>query len=309
MSDFYTQVERKPRTEFLRLKAVRVGVLTDEQIAKMRAGDDTRRVQATLTVVWEPMSYVIQGGKYGNQQTDYIPMTIGSLDHDFDGKPTPEVLEAVRNIGFLGIPSNLLIRINPKDSADSANRYYERFVIRGRPCLALKVNEGERTDIPTGQIYSANEGKVFEVEEGYDTFPQWNPELGRRGGWDRKTTTSKYARYPVKVVDHYTAPESPRVVTIESDDTAEPATTVQAGGPTVEKLKTAVAASIAGTPVTKLTNRNQQVAAVGRAISESAEAAVLGHQEVQEAANDGTLLAYLEARGVITTAKGLVEVA
>ena len=312
MSDFFAESDRKPRTEYARLLSIRTTTLTDEQIAKAKAGGHDYGVQATLQVEWEPLSYNYQGGKYGNRATDFIPMSFGDLSRDRDGNPTPQVLEAVRTIGYRGIPESLRVRTLASTPPESANRYYERWMARGREVLGMHINDGERADIPEGQIYSANEGKVFEIEEGPDFFPEWNPTGGRngRGAWDTKKKKLKpFTRYPVKVVENYVAPESPRIIVIESDDTAEPATTVQAGGPTVEKLKTAVGATLAGTPVAKLTNRNQQVAAVGRAISESAEAAVLGHQEVQDAANDGALLAYLEARGVISTAKGLVEVA
>lgn len=314
--DFYADQEATLNDEHLRLTSVRVTILTDEQISKMRANRPDARINATLEVAWEPLSFNIEGGQRGNRVVDWIPMTYKyGVDVDKDGVARPDAIEAIRMQGLDGIPSDVLLSVpRPSAKPESQRRYYERWMVKSRAAgLRLTKNEGERSDLPVGQIYSPDEGEIFHVEEGQDEFPQWNPDLGVRGRWDQTDPIAKWVRYPVEKAPGYAIPDQPRIIVVKvtEDNTATAAPTAAASGsPQVAQVVAALnAAGLIGQPVEKFGSRELSMRVVQGAIAESAEAAILGHSEIQSAIDAGEFLEYLVEMGAVDVSNGTLEVA
>lgn len=316
-TDFYTDQEASLNDEYLRLTSVRVTILTDEQISKMRANDPSRRLNATLEVAWEPLSFNLEGGQHGNRVTDWIPMTYRSgVDVDKDGNARPQAIEDVRTKGLDGIPSDVILSVpRPTAKPEAQRRLYERWMVKSRAAgLRLTKNDGERGDLPVGQIYSPDEGEIFHVEEGQDEFPQWNPDLGVRGKWDLTDPIMRWVRYPVERAPAYAIPDQPRIVLVKATQdtqatTAAP-TAAASGSPQVTQVVAALTAGgLIGQPVEKFGSRELQLRVVTGAIAGSAEAAILGHKEIQSAIDEGQLLEYLTEMGAVDVSNGTLEVA
>lgn len=314
--DFYTDQEATLNDEYLRLTSVRVTILTDEQISKMRANRPDARINATLEVSWEPLSFNIEGGQRGNTVVDWIPMTYKyGVDVDKDGVSRPQAILDIRDRGLDGIPSDVLLSVpRPNAKAEAQRRLYERWMVKSRAAgLRLTKNEGERADIPVGQIYSPDEGEIFHVEEGQDEFPQWNPDLGVRGRWDQTDPIARWVRYPVEKAPGYAIPDQPRLVLVKAteDSTAKAApTAAAAGSPQVAQVVAALnAADLIGQPVEKFESRERALRVVQGAIAGTAEAAILGHSEIQAAIDDGLFLDYLVELGAVDVSNGTLEVA
>ena len=306
--DFFEETTQPPNEVYMRLLDIQVSTLDDEQIQKTRAKFPDIAVQPTLKITYEPLSYSIDG-RYGNLQTDYIPMTFStrSLDwvRDKDGAvtPTPEVLAAVREHGFDGIPPKDMIKTPRGNDPKKLERYYERWMIHFRNAgFSLRVNDGEVDDRPIGQLYTPEAGAVVRVLEGTDEFPEFDVEAKK---WTT-TTKSKYVRYIVGAAPEYVAPEEVPVRRFAVEEVKDPPTTAGTSV-TSEQLKTAVeAAGWVGQPVEAFEGPNKQIAMLSRGITADAEAAPLADETVQIAAREGNLLGYLEEAGVIAGGVNIV---
>lgn len=310
MTNFYEDSAQTLTEERALLKSVRVVTLDDDQIAKMRASNADLPVKASLEVKVTPLSYRLEGGAYGNERTDYIPMTFGSLDYSYNRNtdtrtPTPEVLDAVRAVGYRGIPENLMIKISQGKKPEAARRYYERFVLKAQACgLALRINEGEMADLPVGQMYSPDEGQIVIIDEGREEFPTWD---GDAGNW-QGDPIEKFVRYIIGKDPSYVQPAEVRVVHVQAAESTTPAPTAAGGteGPSVEDLKTAVeAAGWVGQPFEKFASAALQIRAAVQGAQNGGPA--LAHPEVMTAAQDGRLLEYLAEAGVIAEGGESVE--
>lgn len=288
-TDLYQEAERKARKEYLRLTGVSVDVTSEEMLTQWRDKRPDAKAVAQMIVTWEPMSYRKEGGKYGNIETDYIKMTVG------DGL-TDEEAESVRHAFWRGIPTDKRMSI-PKNLSD-ARRLWERWMIKARQAgLRLEIGED-------GNFTSPDVGTVFEVEAGFDTFPQWDANKGKRGGWTDpskgETASSIYARYPVAKASDYVVPDDVPVRFVSSDDDTGPAVTATAGvsgGVTAAQLAAAFTeAGIAGMKATDLEKAATQVDIINR---NGKVAPILFLPEIQAEAQNGTLLAYAETKGAI----------
>lgn len=170
----YDAAAQRAREEFYRLVSVNVSIATDEQLAKMRDSNKDAQPRAQMVVTWEPLSYRKEGGKYGNIETDYYPMSSGVSD---------EEIEQIRFGFWRGIPENKRMRI--PQNLGQATRPWQRFMLKAK-------NAGLRIDIgEDGQFTSPDIGRVFKVEAGFDSFPQWQPNATGRGGrWTNRTRVS-----------------------------------------------------------------------------------------------------------------------
>ena len=301
----FDEIRFKPREEFLRLQSVELSVPTDEQLAKAadtlkRQGRDPIPPRAQVVIRWEPVSYVLVGGDHGNVTTDYMEVSFGL---------EPDELQRVRDLGWLGIPDNKVVRGNMKRAVEQQDRQWTRWMRRNRvddatSVMHIDVDKDGSVTGKAGQLYSFDIGKVFRCEAGVDEFPK--RERDSAGAWrtSKTDTNSLFMRYPLEdVTTTYVAPENPPQVILQRRDNATPAAAVSAvaaraqGGLTAEVLKSALsAAGIIGRSASTLRNTNAQI----RVLDEgSTVAPALAHTELAQAAEDGVLLEYLASKGAI----------
>ena len=297
MSILDDMIKIKDKEEVLRLVSVELSVLTEEQITKARAtaaqnGTTVPEPRASLHIVWEPLSYTFKGPN-GNVAHDYIPVSFGI--------PFDQV-ERVRQIGWLGIPDNKLIRVNEKVGAEAQSREWARWRLRTKDILHLDIDEQGLVTGKIGQVFSNSIGRVFRVTEGNDYFPR-NVQIN--GEWKKADEPrSAYMRYPVEdVTDTYVQPTDvpirlPRVVAADTTTAGtEPVSkTVDFG-----RLRTAFEeAGLFGTPASDFSSMVKQVNFLSRHMGDSENTLVLGTAELNGKANDGALLDYLIEKGIVT---------
>lgn len=277
----------------------------------MRVDNPDIPVHVGLEIVWEPLSYRIEGGAFGNEEHDYsLRLTKGNglsgSEADGNGPGSAyerEMLERVRLGGFPAIPGDVLVRV-PK--SNNTRRPWERWAKRAQ-------SAGLRLDIAEdGNPTSPDVGQIFEVVSGFDDFPVWDETKGNRGGWTNpdkgEEGSAKYMRYPVAKAPDYVAPEDVPVVVRETrEDAAAPTTTGTANtGPSAEALAGAVQAlGLVGQPVEALSG--SQILA--RANAKIGEAPVLASSEVSQALTSGNFAEYLVGKGVIGIEDGKVALA
>lgn len=299
----YDAAERQLRKEYMRFKGAEVAVTTPEQLEKMRATNPDATPNVQMVVTWEPLSYRKEGGKYGNTETDYLRMSVGNL--------TEEEAERVRTAYWRGIPSDKRMSI-PKASAE-ARRPWERWMIKAK-AAGLRMEIGD-----DGNFTSPDIDQVFEVEAGFDTFPQWIPGKGKgdRGHWSDadkgEKVSSPYVRYPVAKAEGYVQPEDVpvRFVNNTDDDDAAPAVTSSGttsnGGVSGGQLAAAFAeAGLIGAAEADFQSAAAQVNVTNKF---GGKAPVLFLPEVQTAAAAGNLLAFGIERGAITVEDGVIKAA
>lgn len=295
----YDAAAQRSREEFYRLVSVNVSIATDEQLAKMRDSNKDAQPRAQMVVTWEPLSYRKEGGKYGNIETDYYPMSSAVSD---------EEIEQIRFGFWRGIPENKRMRI--PQNLGQATRPWQRFMLKAK-------NAGLRIDIgEDGQFTSPDIGQVFKVEAGFDSFPQWQPNATGRGGrWTNpdkgESASTIYMRYPVARADDYVQPDDVPVRFVQSADDGDttPAVTASAGGSGLTASAVAAAfaeAGMIGAPAADFSTAAQQINITGSAGS---RAPILFSEQIQSAAQDGTLLDFAVGLGAISIEDGVIKAA
>lgn len=297
----YEDAARTARIEYLRLKGISVSVITDEQIAKAVAKNPNFKPSASFKVEWEPLSYRLEGGRYGNLRTEYLPFTFG-LDAD--------QLAAVRAMLWRGA-GTVGRRMTIPNNVGEARQPWQVFMVKAKAAgLDISVNPD------TGDVYSKDVDKVFAVEAGYITLPARIQDPAAKGGW-RDSDPSKgekaytpYVRIPVEKVDNYVQPEDVPVIFVQSsDDDTTPAmpaatSTATATGVTPEALAAALAeAGLIGERADSFDTAAKQINVTNRF---GAKAPVLFSSEVQTAAAAGGLIDYAIAKGAITVDDGVI---
>ncbi len=302
MTNIYEDGARQNRKEVLRLKGFRIQIATDEQIAKGRLKNEDFKPNATFVIEWEPLSYRLEGGRYGNLRTEYLPFTFGrGLD--------PEEIEQVRQHGWRGAGNTGKRMTIPKTVAE-ARDVWPYFMVKAREAgIEIEIDEA-------GQPQSPQVGTAFEVEAGTITLPT-RVQDEKTGKW-RNSDPSKgeraytpYVRIPVRAVPDYVIPENVPVIVIaggDDDDAAAPAptTTASAGSNVSADLLYAacVEAGIIGAQADEFAGMPKQVDVTNRYIG---RAPVFGSKEVQDAAAAGELINYLVAKGAVTVNNGVIE--
>lgn len=301
MTSIYEDAARSNRKEVLRLTGLGIQIATDEQIAKGRLKNPDFKPNATMVVTWEPLSYRLEGGRYGNLRTEYLPITYGrGLE--------PEEIEQVRQHGWRGAGNTGKRMTIPKTVAEARDVWPYFMVMAKNAGLEVSIAED-------GQLTSPQVGKAFEVEAGTITLPKriqdpntgkWrnsNPEKG-------EPAYTPYVRVPVRIVEDYVQPENVPVIVIanggddDSTPAAAPTTTGGGSGVTADLLQAAcVEAGFIGSPVTNFEGMAAQVNVTNRFVS---RAPVFASKEVQDAASAGELINYLIAKGAITVTDGVI---
>ena len=305
----YTANAQEAREDFLRLKGVELSVPTDEQLAKMRADNPDIPAHIQMVVTWEPLSYRIEGGKYGNQEADYIRMSKGDGLSKLESVSEQEALANIRAGGYPAVPSAALIKLarglEKKDPA-KMTRPYERFMVAAAKLgIHLDIDlDGSKTGKP-GSLYSNDVGKVFKCTAGFEEFPTPGENEKGQFRWNWDETTSRFMRIPVARADDYVQPEEVPVRVIESSDDGEKVQAAAAAQTvdTSDALRNAISVmGLVGTDV-----ESAKSTAKGVALRSISKAPVLGSAEVMAALNAGTFIEYAEGKGVITTAGGVIE--
>lgn len=311
MSDFYNEATASAREERHALLSVAIEVPTEEQIVKITAeADYDYQPRASLVVRWEPKSYRIEGGEYGNVETDFIPITRNLRDEDDNSVGlTLEEREAVRQNGWRGLKDASRVdqrKVLPIPRGKTTRNPYARAMKRFQTAgIDLGVDDdGSVTGVP-GQLYAKNAGTIFITESVQDDFPTWDSTLNKgRGGWNEEGY-QKWMRYPTKADPNYVAPpedELPvRVIEARDDGgTSNPAPTTAGnagGGLNVEKLTNgARTMGIIGANAGDFQDENTQRALIARAPGKGVpEFAALSGKIA-----DGGIVTFLEKVGAVT---------
>lgn len=307
MSDsVYDDGARKARVEVLRLKGVSVSMITDEQIAKGKAKNENFKPSASFKVEWEPLSYRIEGGKYGNSRVEYLPFTFGL---------TPEEVEAVRT-GLWRGAGNTGKRMTIPANLSGAKDVWTVFMVKAH-AAGLDISIAEN-----GDVYTKDVDQVFECEAGQLTLPRRIKD--NNGKWrdsvPGKVTSeypmgepsyNPYARIPTRKLTDYVQPDDVPVILITTDDTddtpAEAATTTSGSvsGVTAEALADAFAeAGLIGASTTTVDTAPKQVNITNKFGS---RAPIFFLSEVQKAAANGDLITYAVEKGAIAVLNGVIE--
>ena len=299
MSNLDDLITIKPREEYMRLKGVELAVPTEDQLEKARAtslsrGNNPPAPRASLRIIWEPLSYEMRGHN-GNVVTDYIDVSFGL---------EPEHLANIRTNGWLGIPDNKLVRVDEKAGMDGQTREWPRYRLRTRDILPLDIDVDGSITGKVGQPYSTAVGHVFKVTEGSDSFPR-NVQNPVTKAWSVDTTNPRrsFMRYPVEMDDSYVAPtEVPiRIPRSASTEAGAVISNGVAAGLTADSLRAAVVASgMVGMKASDLSTATRQVSFVATHMEDSDETLVFGTGDVNEAANEGELIAFLQTKGAIS---------
>jgi hypothetical protein len=300
LTSIYADGARSARKEYLRLTGLSISTPTDEQIAAAKVKNEKYKPRGSFKIEWEPMSYRLEGGKYGNTEADFLAFTFGLTD---------EELQVVREQGWRGAGA-INKRLSIPANVSQAKEEWTRFMVYARNA-GLDMGFDEQ-----GNLTSKDVGAVFEVEAGIVALPtriqdpatgKWrdsNPDKG-------EASYNRYMRLPVRKATDYVQPEDIPVkfITNTDDDTpaAEAATTTGStvsGGVSAEQLASAlVEAGIIGSPVADFATATAQVNAVNKA---GGRAPVLFADEVQKAAQAGGLIDYAAAKGAVTVVDGSI---
>jgi len=307
----YTANAQEAREDFLRLKGIELSVPTDEQLAKMRTDNPDIPAHVQMVVTWEPLSYRIEGGKYGNQEADYIRMSKGDGLSKLDNLTEAEALANIRSGGYPAVPGSALIKLArglEKKDPTKMTRPYERFMVAAaRLGIHLDIDvDGTKTGKP-GALYTNDAGKVFKCTAGFEEFPTPGENAQGRFFWDWDETTSRFMRLPIARADDYVQPEDipVRIIEAREDGTVTTPAAVSGGAAvdTTDALRNAISVmGIVGSPVEDV---KETVRAT--ALRNISKAPVLGTADVMAALTGGTFLEFVEGKGVITTAGGVVE--
>lgn len=290
----------KDKEEFMRLTAVELSVITEEQLAKARKtaeanGTTLPLPRARLHLTWEPLSYTFKGPN-GNVAHDYIDVSYG---FDF------EILDRVRELGWLGIPDNKLIRVNDKVGPEAQDREWPRWRLKTRDILHIDIDETGTITGRKGQPYSTSIGHVFRVTEGRDYFPR---NIQVDGVWKRATEPREvYVRYPVEdVTDTYVQPENvPTRMPRTPIESTEVSPSAVSGGISDDAIRLAfVESGLVGTPAGDFNTMVKQVNFLSRHMGDSDNTLILGTGELNAKANDGDLLDYLVSKGIVSIDDG-----
>ena len=287
----------KPKTEYLRLVSLELGVATDEQLAKSaetarRNGNTAPMPRASLRVTWEPLSYNIRGLN-GNLTTDYIDVSF-TID--------PNDLERVRTSGWLGIPDRRLIRMDEKLPAEAQRDVWPRYRARTKDIMPIDIDIDGSITGKVGQPYSNLIGHVFEVTEGMDSFPR-NVQVNGKWTVDATNPRRTFMRYPVALADDYVAPADvpvriPRNASTEAGAVVDTDAIRRANTDTLRAA--CVESGLVGMLATDLSGMSKQVNFLAKHMEDSAATIVFGTADLNNAANEGDLLTFLESKGAIT---------
>ena len=288
----YDAVTREPSRNTYRLLGLAIEVPDDETIAKRRQ-DYGMEPRAQLIVTMEPLSYKLEGGKYGNQTRRF---------YDFSSGLTDDEVALVREAGFKGIPTNKRVVISKGKKAERHERLGQRFLAYARDAqLDLDI------DPNTGQPTSKHIGVPVETIEFFDQFPTVAAKAdGSFDKWDWQSTRDQFAVYVTKVVPDYVQPESVPVRIISADEQAA-ATVASSSGPSKEQLvKAFVAAGIVGTAESQWSdNPGAQLAATMRGQTQP-DGVILATAAVNDAALNGRLIQYGVEQGAIAVVDGMI---
>lgn len=288
-----------------RLKGVALSVPDDERIADIRSENDEYRVPAHLVITWEPLSYRVEGGIYGNEERKYIPITKAGGLTDLDNLTEAEALEAVRAGGYPAIPSKALIKLDSglerKDPARQPQQYSRTM------CAALKSGmhvgidkDGSVTGQP-GNFYSKDVGKVFRCTNGPEDMPRPGTNEKGRFFWDWDDTYSKFMILPREELTNYVQPEDVPVRVIESQETTSAGFS---GGGEVSGNQLSAAVVVMGLSGSTVEDVNG--AAPSLIAANVANFPDLQSTEVATAAASGTFVEYLESIGALSVEDGVI---
>lgn len=285
------------------MKGLAIQIATDEQIAKGRLTRPDFKPHAQMVATWEPLSYRLEGGKYGNSRTEYYAITMGKgLE--------PDEIEMVRQHGWMGAGQTQKRMTIPNSLAEAREPWTYFMVHAKKVGLDISIT-------PEGQLASKDIEGVFEVEAGMITLPtriETSPGSGKYR-WSDPSKGEKaytpYARVPIAKLTDYVIPENVPVIFIttgDDDSVAAPAATTAngsgAGGPTAEALANAAAESgMVGATAESFSGAGAQINLTNKFGS---KAPVFFTKEVQDAAAAGGLVDYLVAKGAIVVNDGVI---
>jgi hypothetical protein len=309
LTNLYAANAQEAKKDTYKLLGVHLDIPTDEMLAKWKEnGSEFEGVPVSLAVEWEPQSYRIEGGQFGNKEFDRIRLTKS-------GGVSPEGLANVRAGGYPAIPQSAMYKY-PANPA-KANPAKQAFPIQRFMVMAAKAgidlsidNDGSVTGKP-GELYSKDAGKLFECTSGYEDFPTWvETDKGVKPDWE--DTKAVYMRLPIARVENFVAPAELPVRHIEaredSGNTGGAAVSAVSSGGAVDStglLKAAVEKiGIVGKTVEEVNE-----GAMGFVARNLAVAPVLGTTEVANAARGKQLVEYLVNKGVVSVTDGVVAVA
>lgn len=288
----------KPQVQYLRLKGVSLDIASQETVEKAQAtaqrnGNQVFGFQAKLRIDWEPLSYNVRG-RNGNVTSDFIPVSFNIDVAD---------LERVRTSGWLGIPDRKLIRMDEKLPAEAQRYAWPRFRARTRDIMPIDIDIDGSITGKVGQPYSSAVGHVFECTEGNDYFPR--NVRGADGKWteDKANPNRAFMRYPISMADNYVAPADVpiRIPRNESSEAGAVVDTDTLRTANVDTLRAAVVDSgMVGMSTLDLTGMSKQVNFLARHMEDSANTIVFGTAELNNAANEGELVKFLESKGALT---------
>lgn len=308
-----TKLQR--RTDVERLVGITIDMMTPEKLAEVREDYPTMPLQVSLKIETEPLSFLVEG-PHGNRNFDYIPITKGRGLSELDGMTEEQARAQVEELGIGGIPSSVMISVPQNKKIASLERYFQRWQ-RYNDDLGIDVEFDDE-----GVFHSDDFGKVFNIENGSDTYPVWlsndgegmNDEYGisvPKRGFGRWSTPGKpipgggeepgkdrYCRYFVARNDDFVIPadEDRPVIHRTSDDESSEATEATTSGGSgdldVDALREAVEALGGAEAVGNLTKAD-----IARAVPDHA---ILALPAVQKAVKEGKLIEFLEQNGVLS---------
>lgn len=253
------------RKDYHRLLGLSITLPTEEQRANW---NDPDAVRAQLIIEWEPVSYRIEGGPFGNKELDRVNVS---------RVLTPDERTAVAQFGINGIPAG---KIN-RNKGERANTPFE-FLYR-----ALRESGMDITFDDNGQPTSPYIGRVFETE---------NAEREFRWG-------STWIRVPIRLADDYAPPDDLPVMTRGgAKPDAQPASAMPAANGTVDV--TALKGAIAEYSGASANNVNS----LGLELIAKVAHPELLKSEPQQAAREGRLVEWLVEQGAVTVDDGVVVV-
>jgi hypothetical protein len=310
MVSIYEDAKRVAKKEVLRLTGLSIHVATEEQVLKgTQSRDDGKDFlpRAQMVVTLEPLSYELQGGKYGNQRTLYMDIMYGK------GLDAGE-REIVRQHGWRGVGQVGRRLSIPKTVVECKEVWTTWMVAAKAAGLEISITDD-------GQLTSPQIGEAFEFDCGNLTLPtRIQVTRGGKQVW-RDSDPSKgekaytpYARVPAKLLKDYVIDENRPVIFVETSDDDTPAaaapTTTAGGssaGPSVEALAAAAATSgLVGMNVADIGTAGQQVNFTNKFGNGSP---IFFSKAVQDAAQAGGLVDYLTAVGAISVTDGVIGVA
>lgn len=316
-TSLYDASEQQAKREVERLKSITLSVPTDEDIARIRAEDDSRPIHIALEVVTEPLSYRIEGGRYGNENHDFIRITKGLGLGGVEGVDETELLIRVRELGWNAIPTSIMVKI-PKGtkSPEQCTYQFQRWMLNAR-----KAKVGIEIDESTGEVSTASAGTAFEMLSGSDSFPLWlrqdndeGIEVKGFGRWSKpargEPATDRFMRYFDVAATDYVIPENVpvQVREVPTEGVAASAVASPTGVATVDPAMLKTAAEVLGLDGTKFADLSKSNM-LAKTVQATREAPILGTAEVQQAVRDKKFGEYLVDHGVISDVDGKVVLA